>query len=108
MARRTGAFTVHTDDRFDSPAVALHLEDSVTYVYTPADLALLGYVHAAVGGVKALLQEQMDHRRPNQNPFLTAFTRGTEIYPKIEALSGGTNISELETLAVVTDRENRT
>jgi hypothetical protein len=90
---------------FDSPAVALHLEDSVTYVYTPADLALFGYVHAAIGGVKALLQEGMDERRPKQNPFLTAFTRGTEIYPKIEALSGSTNLSELETLAVVTEAE---
>jgi hypothetical protein len=90
---------------FDSPAVALHLEDSVTYVYTPADLALFGYVHAAIGGVKALLQEEMDERRPNQNPFLTAFTRGTEIYPKIEALSGSTNLAELETLAVVTEAE---
>lgn len=90
---------------FDSPAVALHLEDSVTYVYTPADLALFGYVHAAIGGVKALLQEEMDEHRPKQNPFLTAFTRGTGIYPKIEALSGSTNLSELETLAVVTDAE---
>ncbi len=90
---------------FDSPALALHLEDSVTYVYTPADLALFGYVHSAIGGVKALLQDEMDERRPKQNPFLTAFTRGTEIYPKIEALSGSTNLSELETLAVVSDAE---
>jgi hypothetical protein len=90
---------------FDSPAVALHLEDSVTYVYTPADLALFGYVHNAIGGVKALLQADMDERRPKQNPFITAFTRGTEIYPKIEALSGSTNLSDLETLGVVTEAE---
>jgi hypothetical protein len=90
---------------FDSPALAIHLEDSVTYVYTPADLALFGYVHTAIGGVKSLLQEEMDERRPKQNPFLTGFTRGTEIYPKIEALSGSTNLSELETLAVVTEAE---
>ena len=87
---------------FDSPAVALHLDDNVTYVYTPADLALFSYVHAAISGVKALLQEEMEERRPRQNPFLTAFARGTEVYPKIEALSGSTNLSELETLAVVT------
>lgn len=90
---------------FDSPAVALHLEDSVSYAYTPADLALFEYVYAAIGGVKVLLQEEMDERRPKENPFLTAFTRGTEIYPKIEAFSGSTNLSELETLAVVTDTE---
>lgn len=90
---------------FDSPAVALHLEDSVTYVYTPADLALFSYVHTAIEVVKSLLQADMDERRPKQNPFLTAFVRGTEIYPKIEALSGSTDLSELEGLAVVTDAE---
>jgi hypothetical protein len=91
---------------FDSPAVAVHLDDNVTYVYTPADLALFGYAHAAIEGVRSLLQAEMDERRPKQqSPFLTAFTRGTEVYPKIESLSASTNLAELETLAVVTDAE---
>lgn len=90
---------------FDSPAVALHLEDSVTYVYTPADLALFTYVHAAIEEVKVLLQKEMTDRNPTTNPFLTAFVRGTDLYPKIEALSGSTNLSELEALAVVADEE---
>lgn len=90
---------------FDSPAVALHLDDNVTYVYTPADLALFGYVHRAIERVRDLLQAQMDERRPGQNPFLTAFVRGTDLYPRIEALSGSTNVAELESLANVTDEE---
>jgi recombinational DNA repair ATPase RecF len=101
--KRVAPFTRMTV--FDSPAVALHLEDSVTYVYTPADLALFGYVHTAIEGVKALLQADMNERLPKQNPFLTAFARGTEIYPRIEALTGSTSLTELEGLAVVTDAE---
>ena len=90
---------------FDSPAVALHLEDNVTYVYTPADLALFGYVHGAIEGVRTLLQGDMDDRLPKQNPFLTTFARGTDVYPRIEGLSGSTNLAELATLAAVSDEE---
>jgi recombinational DNA repair ATPase RecF len=90
---------------FDSPAVALHLEENVTYVFTPADLALFGYVHAAIEGVRSLLQRDMTDRRPKQNPFLTAFSRGTDVYPRIEALSASTNVAELEGLSAVSHAE---
>ncbi len=90
---------------FDSPAVTLHLEDNVTYVYTPADLALFGYTHSAIERVRTLLQAEMSDRLPKQNPFLTAFARGTDVYPRIEGLSGSTNLSELEALAVVSEAE---
>ena len=90
---------------FDSPAVALHLEDNVTYLYTPADLALFGYAHAAIEGVRTLLQADMSERVPKQNPFLTAFARGTDVYPRIEGLSGSTSLPELEALAAVSDEE---
>ncbi|MDA8398175.1 MAG: ATP-binding protein, partial [Actinomycetota bacterium] len=90
---------------FDSPAVALHLEDNVTYVYTPADLALFKYVYEAIEGVRTLLQADMTQRLPQQNQFLAAFGRETDVYPRIEGLSGSTNLSELETLAAVSDAE---
>lgn len=90
---------------FDSPAVALHLEDNVTYLYTPADLALFKYVHEAIEGVRTLLQAEINERLPRQNPFLTAFARGTDVYPRIEGLSGSTNLADLETLAAVSDEE---
>ena len=90
---------------FDSPAVRLHLEDNVTYVYTPADLALFKYVHAAIEAVKHLLEADVSGSQPRQNPFVTAFTRGTPIYPKIEGLSASTSQAELEQLATVSDAE---
>jgi hypothetical protein len=90
---------------FDAPAVALHLADDVTYVYTPADLALFGYVHSAIEGVRSLLDEDVTTRLPKQNPFMSAFSRGTDVYPRIEALSASTSIPELEALANVTGEE---
>ncbi|MFZ0492869.1 MAG: ATP-binding protein, partial [Acidimicrobiia bacterium] len=90
---------------FDSPAVALHLEESVTYLYTPADLALFKYAHAAIENVRALLEAEIALRRPRQNPFLTAFARGTPVYPKIEGLGASTNLADLEELATVSEAE---
>jgi len=90
---------------FDSPAVAIHLADDVTYVYTPADLALFGYVTSAIEGVRTLLQEDIKARESKQNPFISAFTRGTDVFTRIEALSASTNLAELETLATVSAEE---
>lgn len=90
---------------FDSPAVALHLEDSVTYVFTPADLALFKYTHTAIEGVRALLEAEVSARQPRQNPFLTAFARGTQVYPKIEGLSASTSLSDLDELANLSEAE---
>jgi deoxyribose-phosphate aldolase len=78
---------------FDSPAVALHLEDSVTYVFTPADLALYRYTHGAIEAVRVLLEQDAATREPRQNPFLTAFARGTPLYAEIEALGASTNVA---------------
>ncbi len=90
---------------FDSPAVALHLESNVPYAYTPADLALFRYVYEAIEGIRTLLQADRTQRLPGQNRFLPAFARGTDVYPRIEGLSGSTNLAELETLAAVSDEE---
>ncbi len=50
---------------FDSPAVALHLDGSMTYVFTPADLALFRYAHAAIEGMRGLLDEARAAREPH-------------------------------------------
>jgi hypothetical protein len=90
---------------FDSPAVALHLEGSVTYVFTPADLALFRYSHSAIEAVRAQLEEEASARQPRQNPFLTAFTRGTAVYAEIEALGAGTDLARLDELAAVSEAD---
>ena len=61
--------------------------------------------HSAIEGVRALLEGDVAARQPRQNPFLTAFSRGTAIYPKIEGLSASTNLAELDELAIVSEPE---
>jgi recombinational DNA repair ATPase RecF len=90
---------------FDSRAVELHLEQDVTYVYTPADLALFRYVHSGLQSVRQLLDAEIAANQPKQNPFLTAFTRGTSIYAKIESLGAGTSAKELDALGTVSAAE---
>ena len=90
---------------FDSPAVALHLDGSMTYVFTPADLALFPYTHAAIESVRRLLDEARAAREPRGNPFLTAFARGTPVYAEIEALSASTSVARIEELAALTETE---
>lgn len=90
---------------FDSPAVALHLDGSMTYVFTPADLALFRYAHGAIEGARGLLDEVRDAREPRSNPFLTAFARGTPVYAEIEALSASTSVARIEELAALTETE---
>ncbi|MCH8814036.1 MAG: AAA family ATPase [Chloroflexi bacterium] len=90
---------------FDNPAATLHLEGDITYIYTPADLALFKHVNAAITGVRTLLAADVASRQPSQNPFLEAFTRGSSIFPKIEMLDASTDLVELEELATVSEVE---
>ncbi len=90
---------------FDAPAVALHVDDDLTYVYTPPDLALFRYVHGAIDAVRSDLETKRSENEPRQNPFLTAFTRDAVIYPKIEQLGPTSDLADLETLATLSDAE---
>ena len=90
---------------FDTPAVPLHLEDNVTYLYTPADVQLFRHVHEAIDAVRTLLEGEVAARQPRRNPFITAFPRNSTLFPKIESLSSSTNLAELELLARVTNAE---
>jgi hypothetical protein len=90
---------------FDARAVPLHLEDDLTYVYTPAELALFKHLHDAIERVRLLLESDMAGKQKRTNPLLTAFVRGTSIYPKIESLGANTNLAELEQLSQVDDAE---
>ncbi len=100
-----GVAPLTTMSVFDARAVPLHLEDSVTYVYTPADLAVFKWLHAAIERVRDLLEADAAARQPRQNPFTTAFARGTAIYPMVETLGASTNLRELEEFAVFGDDE---
>lgn len=88
---------------FDSPAVALHVDNDLNYVFTPADLALFSHVTKGARGVQDLATTEASELAKGGNPFLSRFQRGTTVYPIVESLGPATDLSELAPLAEVPD-----
>ena len=88
---------------FDSPAVHFHVDDDLTYVYTPTALALFNHVTHGVRAVQSKLQEEVGQLSGIASGLLGRFNRGSSVYPKIETLGAATNIEELKTLADIGD-----
>lgn len=95
-------------DVFDARAVDLHIDEDLTYVYTPSDIALFRFVHDALEGVKGKLENARQLRAPKGNPFLVRFARDTSIYAKVESLGATTDLGELQDLARVSADEEAT
>jgi len=86
---------------FDTRAMAFHVDEDLTYVYTPRDLALFQYVHQGIGGVRERLERARDQARPSGNPFLPRLKQGSTVYAKVESLSPATDLAQLEAIAEV-------
>ncbi len=84
---------------FDAPAVMLHVDGDLNYVFTPREIALFTYVSTALKHVQDQVETEAASLRPSGNPFLAHFQRGTSVYPKIETIGATTDISELAKLA---------
>lgn len=94
-------------DVFDALGLLLHVDEELTYVYTPGDVALFRIVHDAIESVRRQFETNRDTRRPQGNPFLPRFSRETPLYSKIEALGPSTNLAELQRLAEVSAEEEQ-
>lgn len=92
-------------DVFDTRAAVVHLEEDLTYAYTPADLALFPLVHEGIEKVRVNLESKQREAMPRGNPFVARFPRESRLLPKIEALGPSTDLNELEELARVTAEE---
>ncbi|HXL52334.1 MAG TPA: hypothetical protein VN945_04305, partial [Gemmatimonadales bacterium] len=90
---------------FDSRAVNLHVDEALTYVYTPRDLALFSATHQAVDAVRERLEVARRDAEPGANPFLQGIPRGTSVYPKLDTLGPQTEFGELRGLAAVSAEE---
>lgn len=90
---------------FDSPAVRLHVDDDLAYVYTPRDLALFKAVSEGIDAVKVKAEAGVSSRRPRANPYLAHFSRGTPVYSVVETLGPATDVPALRVLATVTEAE---
>lgn len=90
---------------FDSRAVSFHLDDELTYSYTPRDLALFQYVNQGISAVASRLDAARTDAELVENPFLSRFQAGSVVYPKIETLSSATEVTALEALASISEGE---
>lgn len=92
---------------FDTPAVRLHLDEDLSYIYTPGDLALFPRVTDGISAVRAKLEAAITKRRPASNPYLTQFTKGTPVYAIIESLSAATDLVKVKELADIGEADEK-
>lgn len=88
---------------FDANAVSLHVDSDLSYVYTPAELALFRHVATGLRGIQQRIDTEVKQLAPGSNPLLSRFTRGTTVYPLIENLGAATDLAELDALATLPD-----
>ena len=88
---------------FDARGARIHVEDDLTYVYTPGELTLFPLVQNAVERIRTALESAIATRRPGTNSLLGYFDRSCSIYPVIETLGAATDLNQIRTYATVPD-----
>jgi hypothetical protein len=83
---------------FDAPAVNLHVDDELNYVFTPREIALFGHASTAIRHVQETVEIEARGLRLAGNPFIGRFQRGTAVYAKLETLGTSTDLAELSKL----------
>ena len=85
---------------FDSPTVNLRVDESLAYVFTPAEISLFSYVSLGIRATQEL-GSQTHGAMTAANPFVRHFERGTAIYQEIETLGPATDLNTLGALAIL-------
>jgi energy-coupling factor transporter ATP-binding protein EcfA2 len=93
---------------FDSRGARLHLEEDLTYVYTPGELTLFPLVQNAIERLRATMEATIAGRTPGPNTILMSFDRSCSIYPIIETLGAATDLEEIRKYAVLPDNADAT
>lgn len=104
-AGATGVVPFTRMNVFDSDAVAIHVDDDLSYAYTPRDLALFRYVTEAIDGIKSRLEKDRDAAKLPSNPFVHRFERDTRAYQTISVLDAATDLAEVRALANLSEEE---
>ena len=89
---------------FDARGARLHVEDDLTYVYTPGELTLFPLVQNAIERVRAAFETAITARTPGGNTILNLFDRSASIYPVIETLGAATDLEEINKYAVLPEK----
>lgn len=86
---------------FDARGARLHVEDDLTYVYTPGELTLFPLVQNGIERVRTSLESAIIVRTPGSNTILASFDRSCSIYAIIETLGAATDLDEIRKYAVL-------
>lgn len=92
-------------DIFDSKSAQIHLDDDLTYVFTPGELALFPLIQQSLEKVRRTLDSDIHTLKPQNNPFVTNFQSGTSVHGKISLLSPSSDIEELRTLSKLSEAD---
>jgi hypothetical protein len=84
---------------FDARGARLHVEEDLTYVYTPGELTLFPLVQNGIERVRTALEATITARTPGPNAILASFDRSCSIYPIIETLGAATDLDEIKKYA---------
>src|SRR5580704_16895912 len=86
---------------FDARGARVHVEDELTYVYTPGELTLFPLVQNGIERVRAALEAAITFKIPGPNTILPSFDRSCSIYSIIETLGAATDLEEIRKYAVL-------
>lgn len=103
-----GISPINRTSIFDARGARLHVEEDLTYVYTPGELTLFPFVQSGIERVRAALERAITARTPGANTLLASFDRGCSIYPTIETLGAATDIAEIKQYAVLPENIDAT
>jgi energy-coupling factor transporter ATP-binding protein EcfA2 len=93
---------------FDARGARLHVEDDLTYVYTPGELTLFPLVQNAVERLRAVFDATITARTPGPNSILTSFDRACSMYSTIETLGAATDLEEIRKYAILPENADAT
>ncbi len=93
---------------FDARGARLHVEDDLTYVYTPGELTLFPMVQNGIERVRTAFETTITARTPGPNTILVSFDRSCSIYPLIETLGAATDLDEIRKYAVLPENIDTT
>jgi len=93
---------------FDARGARLHVEDDLTYVYTPGELTLFPMVQNGIERVRTAFETTITARTPGPNTILVSFDRSCSIYPLIETLGAATDLDEIRKYSVLPENIDAT
>jgi hypothetical protein len=93
---------------FDARGARLHVEDDLTYVYTPGELTLFPLVQNGIERVRTAFEATIAARTPGPNIILVSFDRSCSIYAIIETLGAATDLDEIKKYAVLPENIDAT